>query len=733
MSTAIESFLGNIKDTVAIENTQISADYLGAMSGVAKAVENWCNENGLTTTKKVGKIKVAAANESFDCDTIGMTIGADKIVDLCKSVKVAPEHLEAAAIRVGALLSQTLGKQNAADTFETYNAKTTLDTRTFSSVESLYPQNLHLTTTGSLESFGINMDRVQADLKTILTIALLQFHTNLTPRIVPVQTVTQGNVTIVRESMEVFDLQDPKAPPTRVIELYKDPSMVSVKAQRIVPLKSNDAEGKFLKADDLYLFEKEINMFDMALDANKAGFDKYNHTDLVEDNIVLDGVLIKIAYTGADGEKVFYRLVPVPAAKGRLTQISNDFRSTDRRLALDHFPVRIVSTDAADTKSGETSDVDAQGAALATKELVNGVGLAIDLRVNVHVDRRTSKLDASAWVADYSIRGGALDDAAREELLKKFAKPEIIAFTLDARYNEDNKRKTSIRAEMMRRSMSYELPAGRNFVVDSAIGQDGVLNASARLAQLEHIGRDYNNLKIIEDTMKAVHDQVSAMNNDQEARDSLAAQYAAGDLVNPYVYTDELNYSNVIGVRSSDISGDLKAFGKNYQTRLTSALLNRTFFAQQLAAGAPIVFRCITSPEVLGDLIMCKHIHAHLENDQAGTGGVEHIVNLDNGVKLEFVTTTFDSMANKIILLPYLANSQSSVLNFGTDYDQGTLVGALSMASDGGPCYHRMFSCTRELLIPTNVMGAVVSITGFTNIVMNDATNSTTVLGVNAD
>ena len=284
--------------------------------------------------------------------------------------------------------------------------------------------------------------------------------------------------------------------------------------------------------------------------------------------------------------------------------------------------------------------------------------------------------------------------------------------------------------EITRRSQSYELPTGRNFVVDAAIGQDGVTNSAAYLAQLEHIGRDFNNLQIIESTLNAVHDENISMNNDKEVRDSLASQYAAGDLVNQFVYKDTLDMSGMYGIRSADASGDIKQFVQQYLNRLTTALLSKTYFDKQLSESATVTFRVITSVELLGDLFRMKHIHQNLDTDKPGTGGVEHVMVLDNGVVLEFVTTTFDVMANKIILIPHLANSQGSVLNFGTDFDQGTLVGAISYASENASAFHRTFSVTRELLIPTNVMGAVIEVSGYANVTMTDTTSSLTVLGV---
>jgi len=579
----------------------------------------------------------------------------------------------------------------------------------------------------TLESFGIQIDRVQPDLKTILTIALMQFHANLTPRIVPVQTVSQGNVTIVREAMEIFDMANNAQKPVRLIELYRDPKMVSVRATRIKPLKANDTAGKFLVADDIYLFQKQINLFAMAIDQTKIGYEKYNHTDFVEEGIVVDGVLVKITTTkqlgtGTVGD--FYVMIHIPTGRGRLTQILNDLRSTDRRLSLDRFSVRLDKTTA--KFEGVASLVSTDG---VLNGLVDGLSLGVGLNCNFHVDRQTAMADASGWVSDLKLvkaDGSALTTAQQEWIDGTTC--SLVGWTMDARYNEDNKRKTSIRAQIVRRSMSYELPTGRNFVVDTAIGQDGSQNAAARLAQLEHIGRDSNNLDIIGEVMRAVHDQNVSFNNDEEARAQLAATYAAGDQVNPYVYMNTLDMSGLYGIRSGDMSGDIKQYVKQYFNRITSGILAKSLYQQQLAQGAKVAFRMITSPEILGNLFMMKHFHEHLDNDEAGTGGVEHVMILDNGVRLEIVTTNFKSMDTKIIMIPFLSSAQNSILNFGTDYDQGTLVGSFQIGTDGGASYHRMFSVTRELLIPTNVIGAVIDVVGTSAVNMTGA-GSVTVSG----
>lgn len=720
MSTQIQEFYGLI-DKCLESSKPVSADYLGAMNQIGSAVEGWCAELNLGSKKKIFGRETLVANETYQIDELPTAVGPQKIKELCDKAQVAPEHMEAAMKRVAALLFATLGKREG-EAMMAYNA-TEMNGQTPASLESLFPAAVmnDIRTAGkSLESFGIQIDRVQPDLKTVLTIALMQFHTNLTPRIVPIQTVSQGNVTIVRENMEVYDMSEDARKPVRLITLYRDPKMVTTRAIRIKPLAANDAGGKFLVADDIYKFQKRINLFAMALNEKKIGYEKYNHTDLVEEGIVVDGVLVKVTTTKQLGEGTvgsFYVMLHIPTGRGRLTQITDDLRSTDRRLNLDRFAVRIDKDYPAFT--GVSSLVSTEGVLNGLKD---GKHLSIDFNLHFHVDRRIALADASGYLGDPRL---IKDDGSKiteeEQTWLDGVSYELVGWTMDARYNEDNKRKVAIRAEIVRRSMSYELPTGRNFVVDTAIGQDGSQNAAARLAQLEHIGRDVNNLDIIGEVMRSVHDQNVAFNNDAESQTQLAATYAAGDQVNPYVYMNTLDMSGLYGVRSGDMSGDIKQYVKQYFNRITSGILARSLYREQLSQGAKVSFRCITSPEVLGNLFMMKHFHQHLDNDESGSGGVEHVMILDNEVRLEIVTTNFRQMENKFIMIPFLSSAQNSILNFGTDYDQGTLVGSFQIGTDGGAAYHRMFSVTRELLIPTNVIGAVIDIIGTSAVNMTGA------------
>lgn len=727
MSNHIEDFVNQVRDYHAKTSKVVSDTFIDAMAKTEQVVTDWANEHHIIkATEMEGGYVAYPAMEGLKIADLGTTISGETIKELVDKIGVAEAHQGAAMELVASAIARAVsaGDNGAAAVFRAYGAKNSVSPNSrIISVESLYPahafrnqiKTLPLTAEAGQESFGINMDRVRPDLRTIISVGMLQFHTNLTPRICPIQTATQGNVTIVRETTNVYDMASANSlEPTSLLEIYDDPSLVSTKAKRIEPLVKNATNGELAceaTADDVafYAVRRELTLFKLARDVDRAGYDKFNHTDLVEDGVKIDKVIVEITKGEGENAKKNYFEIVLPYNRGRMTQYTDDRKSTIRRVNLDKWTAYLsADSEVKVVKVGsavKTQNTDSNGKAETLADFTNGAKLALSMHVTGSVDRETSEAEANGYVGEIRVIDGDASKAAG-------IKVEVIGYALDARYNEDNKRKTSIRVMLSRNSMSYELPAGRNFVVDAAIGQEGQANASATLAQVEHIGRDYNNLTIIEEVLKSVHDQAKVAAGDKQVRQQLAAQYAAGNLVNPTVVVDTMDMNKMYGIRSSDAAGDIKAFAMLYFNGVTSKILSDSKYQQQLAEGATVTFRCICTNETLGNIFKLKQIHTHLNNDPAVAGGVEYAVMLDNGVKLEFVTTTFKSMKGQIFMIPYISNSQSSIFNFGQDWDQGTLVGALTIGTDQGASYHRVFSTTRELLIPTNVVGAIISVVG---------------------
>lgn len=723
MSKKFDDFISGCVKAIAGEKSTLPADFTAAAKVLGEKVEKWGMDNHLFVQQPLPRGgKFFAATESLTSDQLETAISAQCVADLVADAGVPKCYQEAATARVAAILCQVVGK-NGSIAFTDYNTNDTEIRGELKSLESLYGPSLWQAVAPATEAFGLQMDRVTPDLKTILTVALLQFHVALTPRVVPIQSVTQSNIQITREMMEVFDMSQPEQKPTRIIELYRDPDMVDNRAVRIEPLLDNDENvvdgkgGTYLVDDGIYRLEEELNLFKLALCAGtdptkknymKPGWEKFNHTDIIEDGIVVDGLLVELSTGTGDSAKSEQFLLELPKDKARLTQVPNDYRSTERRLQLDRTTLPL---NAATPVYGK----DTASEILAAYTAASGKYLALRINLNASVDRKTGNAKASCWgkAAIRTLNSSVALEAADTTFLQGLT-VKYLGVKIDARYNEDNKRKTSIRVEINRRNMSYELPAGRNFVMDFAIGQEGATNAAARLAQVECIGRDGKILKVITETLNYVHNLRWDRGFSEEVNAEIAATYAAGDLVNQTAYTGTIDFgTGFLAIRSSDATGDIKQFLAVRLNKIITGLNACSLIEKQLAQGTPVSYRLITSPYLLGTILACHHIHAHLDqNSQAGSGAVEYVIKLDNGSRLEVVTSTFKSMYDKMVIIPFFEDSPASMFNFGTDFDQGTLVGAITLGADNSAAHNRMFSTTREALIPTNVVGAVLTITG---------------------
>ena len=730
MNDTLKAYLSAAREAGKPKDQGISNEFLTACESVSKQVEEWGTKNRVMKSQQGMKgSTLFEPNQDCSIETLQGTVGADAIAELVAQCGIPECHRAAACERVAAILAQVCGRDSdiALSEYRQVTPESEIQGKV-SSLESLYGSALWNMVSPGTEAFGIGMNKTVLDLRTMLTVGLLQFSVALTPRIVPIQSTTQSNVTVKREMALVYDMSKPEAKPVRALHLFRDPSMVSVKAVRIVPLAANDAGGEFLAAEDksYYQFRKEFNLFKLSLIAGKDGWDKVNHTDLIEDNIKVDGLLVKVTTKavdavpaqGTEGQddyvpgkdaipaKTEVFKLPISTDRARLTQIADDYLSTERRLALDFYTLALNAD----------SVVLDQTASEIFADIGDGKSLVFKVKLNAHVDRKTGDADADCWFSKIRITDGSDDYEmvdADTTFLAGIASIEPIGFSLDARYNEDNRRKSSIRIEINTRTMSYELPSGRNFFVDSAIGQEGAVNAAARIAQFECLGRDGNNLNIIARTMDNVHDMRLMRGNGQEATAELAATYAAGDLVNQIVVAGSIDFAHhFIANASNEATADIKQFVKFRLNKFMASVLGQSLISHQLASGSKVTFRMITSPYILGAILQLHHIREHLDRmDQAGTGAVQYVISLDCGVNLEVVTTDFDAIQNKMLIIPFFEAAPQSVFNFGQDWDQGTLVGTIPLGADNTAAHNRLFSVTREALIPTNVVGALLTVT----------------------
>lgn len=683
-----------------LENKCKSGDVSGDMLTTAKTVA--CAVKGFLTTQSVGTAKEDIGssfkiNSGFD-EAAFAGIGVDNIIALVKDAGIRPEFQAAAAGSIAAMLYRA--STSNGDFTSTFSQQTKRaagnGVQSIMGYEDLMPQSVHQYFSNvSTEAFGANSDKVVSDLQVAMTVSLLKWHNTLTPRVLSNIPTTEPVVNYVREEIKVYELGSSVDQDKSVLDMYEDPSIVSNELTRIIPLYGNKVAGEVV-ADGILAFGKEANLIALGKDANKLGHTTFNRTDIVADGIKLDYVRVSITLADGITKKSFD--ISIPESRGRLTRAANQL-STARTANITHTVVMDATYPAVTGTAAETI-----GAIL----LATGDKLVVKLEVTPRVDIRngnTYTLGAVSWGAVSSANGTA-DDATRA--LVTSSTIALLGYSLDARYSEENNRKSNIATTTERTQLVYEIPQGRNFVLDVPLNGP-VVNASqnhANLYNVVRIGQDNVTLQTILGVLAAVGVATDAYAASPIPANKPGDRFAAGGRVKPTYVAATLD---MIGIDSFDDSRRQDAIQGRVLTFLNAivqTILSDSKYTQQLDGNSVATFRLITSPVILGNIVGAKPGEYLIPS----ANGVELTLKLASGVILECVTTTFDYMAGKIVLIPFLSGNPASELNFGHNRDYGTVVGSYTH-SDSGSAVQRLIANVRELPVPTNAIGAIIDVT----------------------
>lgn len=643
-------------------------------------------------TKGVGVSNEAAGFEfkaTFDDATIGNIDGA-AIVKLVEDAGV-PERFHRAAV---ASVAHDIAKNSANfdTTKATHFAHASSQMPTLS-VEDIMPATMKAAYVSN-ESFGAYSDKAVSDLATTLTVSLLKWHGTLTPRVIPNITKTDPVVSYIRPSFQVYGTDGVVEDDVEVVDLYGDPSPVVNSLKKVVPLNANDAT--LVPEDGIVIFGTEVKLLELALDASKVGYGKVNRTDIVADNVTLESVYV-ILDDGTNPAETYK--IDLPVTTARLTRPNNQpgyMRSGN---------IQFQALVDADTKKSDGTDGIVADGAVAVTEAV-----AVALDINVRVDTRNGAAKAMGDVTLSAVGKDGSAAASGSVTAVDAITASLYGYTLDARYSEENMRKSDVAITEKRDLLNYEIFQGRNFLYDAPIlGRgDNANSGAAKVYDIIRIGQDKVTLDTIIELLNDLGLQEAAYLANPVASNRPGNRYVSGSRVKPTFISATLDFASIVSFddayRLKTIAGRTIPFLNN----VTSELLTKSYFDQQLDGAAPIVFKLITSGKVKGN-ILGNEPKFVIDN----RAGAELTIKLPNGIILEVVTTTFDTVSDRMILIPSV--SGDSELNFAHNIDCGTLVGSFTHSDGGNNAVRRMVTNVREQPIPCNVMGAIIDVTGIDN------------------
>lgn len=656
---------------------------------------------------------IYAANKSMAFDTALGAVGVEGIQGLITSCGISNVYARPCMENIVLIMDRYMGsgvgagasgawlRQNRGSDRSNNNLA---PARPLSSIYSDNAVKMFSNAAPSAESFGVNIDMAIPDMKVAITVAIMSFHTRLVPRILPTRVTSQPNVSYTKTHLEVFDMVLADSPRKMLLDLYADPSFARNELQKIVPRTANEPDQnnfQFLAEDGILLFNKNFNLLKLSLQANVYGHTEFNRTDLIAENVKFEKVYVTVK--GGQGSTPETFEVLVPASVNRLTRMVN---ASDSAMRNANITFRAPLTKNSLTASGGTSTL------LAGFTADEQVVLEFNLKPTVSLKFGTGdSLGAVSarlrHVTDNDLITGG-ETAAFNAL-----SVALYGFSLDARFSEENVRKTNIAVTCHRQPFSFDIPIGRNYVYDYAISQDNAEENASNLTKVIGIGQDDVALSLCIKTLEEVYTRIQGQgNNAADPNEYIGREYIAGDKVKPTVFQGVLDFSKLNIIRDADRSGDIKQKAINYLTAVTSKILQESFFLQQLGANNTLVWRAVTSMEILGNIFCMPHIHDHMNKETIRElgDGIEYALCLPNGQIIEFVTSTFNYMREQLVAWPIIKNDAESELNFAHNWDYGNMIAHYTPS--GQSAHHRLFSNIRELPLVTNPVGLIIDIAG---------------------
>lgn len=696
----INALLQNIEDEC--REGKVGGDVLTTARVVSKSVTDFLSTNAVGSSSEDFVGQTFNMNKAFGQEELE-SLGSSSIIALVEEAGVPTHYKAEAAATVANLLFRAAG--SSSDFNAVVSSQTKRADNAGSSVigiEQFMPEAVSNFYVGQ-EAFGATSDRVISDLQVAITVSLLKWHNTITPRVLSNIPTTQPTVNYIREELTVYQLESDVENDQSLIDLYENPALVSNELTRIIPLDKNDevggagGVGGAVVSDGILNFGVEARLLELGIKADVYGYNKYNRTDIVADGVKLDTIHINITSDGGTTESF---AISIPDSRSRLTR-SNNQLSTIRTAHIDYTTTLNVKS----TADGVTTPSTELLAILAA----TGDSLVIKLEATPRIDIRDGMAHClgALSVSAVSDNGGDADSATTAALTASDI--ELKGYSLDARYAEENMRKSNIATTTERAQLVYEIPQGRNYLLDVPLNGPQVDRSqnTANLYNVCRIGQDNVVLKTILAVLADVGVATEAYDLDPTRENRPGAMFAAGGRVRPTYIADTLNMT---GIDSFDDARRQEAIQGRVLTYLNSVvqqIMATSFFSQQLDGNSAPTFRLITGPQILGNIVGAKPGEFQVEN----ANGVELTLKMTSGVVLECVTSTFDFMQDKIVIVPFLSGDPASDLNFGHNRDFGTVVGSYTH-NENGAAVQRLLANIRELPVPTNVIGAILDVEG---------------------
>lgn len=668
---------------------------------------------------------------------------ADKIFELCSDLGINKEDMQYCMESIGTSIYRYTNPARYMDHFTTRGA----DSSSVRDLSTIYPQSVMADATytgGGMvgagnEAFGLNTNQLLPDIKMAISLSLLKSDKGVSNKLLHRIANDTGAIQYIVPNDEFYDLAKSQAKTTeerqswshraQLIHLLQNPSPIHMDLIPVVPLKDNDPDNKFLLADGILLPDVEIDLWDMASDATRIGYERTNYTDLLSNKMTVRGVHLKVTSEGTS-EYYFVETQQYPAAT--LVRAPNTFEDSG-----DFTSNMVVSV--MFNRDSMTASVDGNRP-VNTKIFANFntvteyVAAKISFATRANIMSARTLAHGAVELKGISNTGAALTQETIDFLSK--LEVEIIGWEFDVRYSEENYRKTNMAVRSMLDLYTYCLPDGRTIAYEASMRQPDDEHMLDLAATVQAIGFDARNIGIINKTLNSVRDRIIKEKSDPNfvvnfGNQTVNRAFVSGRKINPEVYIGKIDLDNCKNFRTSDVQSDIREYIRTSLNLIVSRMHYRSLYMHNLNGAVPTYNVLATSP-MIECLFSIPSIYPHyMEGGMDGeeifkvkapNKPVEYTTKLPSGVVLRFVSTTFLSQDNQMVFLPFRDNDPSSDLNFGINLDGGQFTVNFNPV-DQNEVNRRTLVNYREYPIVLCPIGGIITIVGmkkfFPNIEFN--------------
>ena len=654
-------------------------------------------------------------------------IGPDSILDLCRQTKIPSNKQYEAASKValiiekytnGAIKNEHFSNDLAVETLDKNINMQSFDSMYSSAAITAYTHKPETEFNIAHEAFGLTMDQTYLDAKIAITVTLLEFHKSILVRLLPVKPIDGELVTFKVDRIETYDLKKASAGTASerygshrqpFIKYYKDPSGANTSPEQIIPLTSNDPDNKYLIKDGVTKTKVKANLFDLSIIPNKIGFDRIDYSDLVGEGAKVSEIYVQITDSSTSPATVEVIPITIEHLNGsRFSFPTNAAQSADRIANVESV-----------VKLDDTTTTDAQTASSILSFLDDDNHyIKLGFIFNAKLNLMTSDVYGDGSLTPELVRadGQPIDDSDPMKSSYDSLQFELIGHSTKAYFSPENLRKVSSAIRILTSIVAYPIPPSKTIAVDYSIRQsspDTVINA---LTEYLAIGNDDRGVKLILDNIEFVNRKLleeKQYNIANDYQNSLLNEFVAGYKVMPSVFTGEFDVSEVDSIRGGDVWGDIRTAAEKYLVEVISKLMNGSFYKNQLAPGESLTFSVLTSGYILNGLLSVPFYHTDLNNGiQKNPNDIVEYRRILPGsdTVLNIITTNFDYMVDKILMVPVRPTQPSSELNYAQIADKGTYVAQLTAYSGESSAIKRVVANSRQIPIITCPVAALVTV-----------------------